>query len=224
MNLKAKLFIELASVLFAVFFIIIFFVMNFPFISSSDVAIPIKILFELLPFILMVGLVIVVSKFKKRPISIGLGFNTSHFAKQFLIGIIIFLVTITIIIMPLLCGVDKTNLLGFKPRNMTILFYYIVKNMVFVGMGEELIWRGYFYHRLIELTGSGIWAVVLSSILFGVWHYPIGQDILQVLVVTCIGLIYGFARLKVKNCSVLATGIAHGLHDTIITILGYILL
>jgi membrane protease YdiL (CAAX protease family) len=221
---KAKLFIELVSVLVAVSLIVILFVMYFPYLSSSDVAIPIKILFELSPYILMVGLVIVVCILKKRPISNELGINKSHFKKQLLIAVIIFLVTSFIIIIPLLSGVDKNNIFGFKPRNMMILLYSIVKNMIFVGMGEELVWRGYFYQRLIKLTGSGIWAVVLSSILFGVWHYPIGQNILQVLVVTCIGLIYGFARLKVKNCSVLATGIAHGLHDTLNTVLGYFLL
>jgi len=95
--------------------------------------------------------------------------------------------------------------------------------MFFVGVGEELIWRGYFYERIKEITNSGTWAVVISSILFGLWHYPNGQNIMQVLMVSGLGLIYGFARMKVKDCSTLATGIAHGLHDAVIIILSYIL-
>jgi membrane protease YdiL (CAAX protease family) len=172
----------------------------------------------------MAGLVTLVCRLKKRPVASSLGFEKSHITKQSFIALIIFAITISFIIIPLLCGADKSDVLGFKARSLAILIYYIVKNMVFVGMGEELVWRGYFYVRLKEITGSGAWTVVISSILFGLWHYPVGQNILQVLMVTVLGLIYGLARLKIKNCSVLATGIAHGLHDTTNAVLSYILL
>ena len=87
-----------------------------------------------------------------------------------------------------------------------------------------MVWRGYFYERINRIANSGTWVVVTSSILFGLWHYPNGQNIMQVLMVTALGLMYGFARLKVKDCSTLATGIAHGMHDAAIIILSYILL
>jgi len=198
--------------------------MVMPYIYSSDVPAALIILFELLPYILMVGLVAMVCKLRKRPIAIGLGFKKEHIAKQLLIAIIIFAITISFIVIPLLCGANKSDLLSFKARNPIIMIYYVIKSLIFVGVGEELVWRGYFYERINRIANSGTWAVVTSSILFGLWHYPNGQNIMQVLMVTALGLIYGFARLKVKDCSTLATGIAHGMHDAAIIILSYILL
>jgi uncharacterized protein len=224
MKTNAKHIFELVAVLLAVFLVVIVFVLFLPSIASSDLAIPIKIIYELFPFILIVAFIIGVSMLKKRQISISLGFKRSHLRKQLLIALCIFALTISFVIIPLLVGVDKSNVLGIKARSLLILFYLIVKSMIFVGMGEELVWRGYFFERLKKITGVGTWAVIISSILFGLWHYPIGQNILQVIMVTGLGLIYGFARLKVKDCSTLATGIAHGLHDAVILVLGFLLL
>jgi membrane protease YdiL (CAAX protease family) len=210
--------------LIAIFLIIILFVIISPYILSSDAAIPLKMLFELSPYIIMVGLVTVVCMLKKRPISIGLGFKKSHILKQLFIAVIIFAITISFIVIPLMFGANKSDVLSFKARSPFILIYYVIKAFIFVGIGEELIWRGYFYERIKEITNSGALTVVISSVLFGLWHYPNGQNIIQVLMVSGLGLIYGFARLKVKDCSTLATGVAHGLHDSIILILSYIML
>jgi membrane protease YdiL (CAAX protease family) len=67
-------------------------------------------------------------------------------------------------------------------------------------------------------------AVIISALMFGFMHFPSGQDFLQVIVTAVIGLFYGFARVKIKNCSTLTVGIAHGLHDTFILILSCFLL
>lgn len=96
--------------------------------------------------------------------------------------------------------------------------------MLFVGMGEEMLFRGYFMERFRTLTDSWIWAVVMSALMFGIWHFPNGQDFLQVILTALIGAIYGLAMLKIKNCSTLSLGIAHGLHDVYILILSCILL
>ena len=224
MNTKVRQVAEASFMLVMVFLIIILYVMFLPYMASSGAAISLKILFELSPYILMAGLVVTVCKFKKQPVSIGLGFKVSHIMKQLMIAGIIFAITISFILIPLLCGADKNEILSFKARNPVILIYYVIKSIFVIGFGEELIWRGYFYERINEITNSGLWAVVVSSILFGLWHYPNGQNIMQVLVTCCLGLLYGFARLKVKDCSTLATGVAHGLHDAVIVILSYILL
>lgn len=224
MNIRVKQIIETFYTLIEIFIIEILFVIFLPYIIKSDVAIPIKMLFELLPYILMVGLVIVVCILKKRPISIGLGFKKAIYQNNFFVVVIIFAITISSIVIPLLSGVNKSDILSFKARSPIILIYYVIKALIFVGVGEELIWRGYFYERIKEITNSGTLTVVISSILFGLWHYPNGQNIMQVIVVSGLGLIYGFARLKVKDCSTLATGVAHGLHDSVILVLSYFLL
>src|SRR5690554_4062585 len=112
MGIKTKRFLELVGVLIATFAIIIVFVMIMPYIASSNVAIPIIILFELSPYILMVGLVIVVCKMKKRSILVCLGLEKRHIIKQLFIAVVIFAITISFIIIPLLCGLDKGEVLS----------------------------------------------------------------------------------------------------------------
>ncbi|WP_051115591.1 CPBP family intramembrane glutamic endopeptidase [Clostridium pasteurianum] len=114
--------------------------------------------------------------------------------------------------------------MSIKKNGICIIIYYIVFDMLFVGMGEEMLFRGYFMERFRTLTDSWIWAVVMSALMFGIWHFPNGQDFLQVILTALIGAIYGLAMLKIKNCSTLSLGIAHGLHDVYILILSCILL
>jgi uncharacterized protein len=224
MHKLTREFVELVAVLLTSFLVIVLFVIFSPSIFSSNVMFPIKMLYELSPFIILVAIVYWLGKRKKSPITSSLGFQLNPFVKQILIGIGIFAITISFVIIPLLAGVDKTEVLNFKARSPMILTYYLIKAMIFAGIGEELVWRGYVYGRLKEITGVGMWAVVFSSILFGLWHFPNGQNILQVIMTTGLGMIYGFARLKVKECSTLATGIAHGLHDAVILLLSYFFL
>lgn len=224
MPTKSKDIAEVVSILFAIYFITIVFVLAKPYVFTEKVAVPIKILFELSPYLLMVGLIVLISKRNRVFLSKNFGFKTKPLLKQLLISTVIFAITISFIVVPLLLGVNKNDVLSFKAQGPLIFTYYFVKSIFIVGMGEELVWRGYFYEKIKEITGTGIWSVILSSILFGLWHYPSGQDILQVLMVTGLGLIYGFARLKINYCTTFATGIAHGLHDAMILLLSYIIL
>ncbi|MBU3112040.1 CPBP family intramembrane metalloprotease [Clostridium lacusfryxellense] len=59
--------------------------------------------------------------------------------------------------------------------------------------------------------------------MFGLFHYPVGHNILQVLMTTVIGFIFAVLRLKFKDCTTLSVGIAHGLYDTFILILSCVL-
>ena len=81
MSIKVKQILETGSVLISIFLIVILFAMFLPYISSSNVTIPFKMLFELSPFIVIVGLVAAVCKLRKRPVFIGLGFKKSQIAK-----------------------------------------------------------------------------------------------------------------------------------------------
>lgn len=88
----------------------------------------------------------------------------------------------------------------------------------------EIIWRGYILNEFKVLIKSPVMVVIISSILFGIWHYPVGQRLMQVLMTSILGGIYGLARIKLKNCSTLSVGLAHGFHDAFIIILSYVLL
>ena len=223
MHTKTRLIIEVSAALLFAFLVIIGFVRFMPAVFVSGVAVPWKILYELSPYILLMGMAVLLCKISGRPVASGLGFSWAQGKRQLLAALIMFLITISLVLLPLLFGAQKTDVLGAKIRT-PLLAYYMIKALLAVGLGEELLFRGYFYERLREITGSELWAAVLSAILFGLWHYQNGQDILQVLVTAGLGFFYGLARLKIRGCSTLATGLAHGLHDAAIIALGFILL
>src|SRR5262249_10278335 len=43
-----------------------------------------------------------------------------------------------------------------------------------IGLGEELLMRGYLIPRLERIVKSKVWAIVISSMFFGCWHMPSG--------------------------------------------------
>lgn len=220
MKLKSKSKIEVTLVAFFIFAIVIVASMVLKQIVNDTGKMIMKPLF----YILLVGMPFIVCKIMKS--SIGtLGFKKSELIKQVLIGVGIFVViTFFLTIAVFALGGNKGILLSTKKNGIGIIIYYIVFDMLFVGMGEETLFRGYFMERFRTLTDSGIWSVVITAVMFGIWHFPNGQDFLQVILATLIGGIYGLAMLKIKNCSTVSLGIAHGLHDVYILILSCILL
>lgn len=221
MKAKSGQYLEICLVFIAELIV----VMIAPLLVSLAESNPTKMLMKYLLCVLMVGVVIMACRMQKKPVFSVLGFSKTHISKQLLIAIPVFAVTVFLfVIVPLLFGVEKTSWLGSKSINLSSAILYVIQYMLFVGPGEEIIFRGYLLERIHDMTGSGIKAVIISSVLFGVWHFPVGQDFLQVLLTTLIGMTYGFARLKLNNCTTLSVGIAHGLHDTFILFLGRILL
>ncbi|WP_170253874.1 CPBP family intramembrane glutamic endopeptidase [Acetobacterium paludosum] len=218
--MKTKSKIEVSVVMFFTFAIVIVAPMVFKHIGNDILKMSIKPLL----YILLVGTPFIVCKIMKS--SIGtLGFRKGELLKQLLIGVEIFMVlafflTIAVFIL----GNNKGMLLSTKENRIGIIVYYIIFDMLFVGMGEEMLFRGYFMERFHTMTNSGTWAVAISALMFGIWHFPNGQDFLQVILTALIGVILGLAKLKIKNCSTLSLGIAHGLHDVYILILSCILL
>ncbi len=224
MKAKTGLIVETAVALLLSFLIAIGFVLLTPVVFVPSVSVPWKILFELLPYLLLMGMALLLCKTGGRLSASGLEFSWKPFGKQLATALILFLITISLVLLPLLFGAKPSDVLGTKIRTPLLLIYYMIKALLVVGLGEELLWRGYFYGRLREITGSPIWAVIISSVFFGLWHYPIGQNFLQVIVTALLGFLYGVARLKVRGCSTLSTGLAHGLHDAVLLALGHLLL
>lgn len=190
-----------------------------PHLSSRPVAMVAKCLF----YTVLVCVPFLLPKATKIPVNFG--FKKENIVQQIVIGLGMFAVMSIIFIgLPLLIGVNKQDVLSFKASSIGILVFFLMWDIIFVGMGEEIIFRGYFLDRFQSLTSSKIWAVVLSSVLFGLWHYPVGRNIMQVLMTSVIGAVYAIARLRIKNCSTLSVGIAHGLNDAFIVLLSYFLL
>ncbi|HZW82505.1 MAG TPA: hypothetical protein VFF14_03670 [Candidatus Deferrimicrobium sp.] len=60
MNIKVRQIYETVVVLIAVFGIFILFIVLEPYIFTSDIAIQLKVIFELSPYILVIGLIVAV--------------------------------------------------------------------------------------------------------------------------------------------------------------------
>ena len=191
---------------------------------SMGNSLAVKMIIMLLIYIVMAFIPVMIYGVKKIPIS-NFGFKRQNIGKQLLFALCIFVITIIIfVILPLLIGMEKEDVLSFRASRIVTKVFYIFYYLIFVGFGEELIFRGYYYNGIKDVTNSELIAVILSSVVFGLWHYPGGQDIMQVIITFVIGLIFGIARYKIKNCTLLSTSIAHGMHDAFIFILSCILL
>ena len=184
---------------------------------------PLKMTVMCLFYAVIVGIPFLLMKASKAPVDFG--FRRENILRQIITGIGLFAaMSVVFIGLPLLIGFNKTDVLNFKAGSIGILIFFLLFDVLFVGMGEEIIFRGYFLNRFQTLTSSKVWAVVLSSVLFGLWHYPAGQNPMQVLMTAVLGAIYATVRLKMKGCTTLSVGIAHGLNDAFIVLLSYFLL
>ena len=220
MNLKLKPLIEMTAVYILLITVVAF---------SSDIVklgntVGAKMVLTVLVYVILTAVPLTVMKLEKIPFS-SLGFSKERVGRQLLVAAAISAVSIGVfVIIPLLIGINKTEVLGFKCRSLPILIFYILYDIICVGFGEEIAFRGYFYSRIKAISKKEWVPVVLSAILFGLWHFPNTLNIMNVVMTTILGLGYASCRWKIKNCSLLSLALAHGLHDAVITTLSYILL
>lgn len=105
----------------------------------------------------------------------------------------------------------------------------ILSAWVFVGMGEEILFRGYVLNALrrhftrgTDRRRIGV-AFILSSVFFSLWHFPSrltwlisGEVDLVLFLVSFLALFLlglGYAWLFVRSENILLTGLVHGLSD-----------
>lgn len=97
-------------------------------------------------------------------------------------------------------------------------FYFIAA----VGAVEELVFRGFIYSKLERFFNSEWAAIIISSVLFGLFHILNG-NIIQVCITTIIGFIFCIVRHKIKKCTLLSLIILHGVYDFMLTLYSSIL-
>ena len=93
-------------------------------------------------------------------------------------------------------------------------FFYCILG---VALAEEIIFRGYIFRKLLEIKSSRWMAILVSSVLFGLFHV-FGGNWIQVLMTAVLGLIYCIFREKMKSCTLLSLIIAHGVYDALIVL------
>lgn len=137
--------------------------------------------------------------------------------KQYLIGAGMALaLSGAIAIIPSLCGVSLVgNHMDFSWFSLVYDFLFC---MLIIGPVEELIFRVYLQDVFISFFKHCKWiGVILTALLFGLWHL-INGGIIQVLFTFGIGLAFGFAKYKIKECSYISVAFGHGLYDFLITL------
>lgn len=184
--------------------------------AVSGMSWPVRIAVHLSPFVVILGALVVPARLEGLRLSTAFGWSTEHLGRQVLIGLALLVLTLSLTLFPAVLGF---SVVGSGEARPLAFVYVAMRTFVLVGFVEEFAWRGYVLGGARRALRSGPWAIVVSSVLFGLWHFPGGQDVLQVLVTALIGAIYATAMLKVRHCTTLATGTAHGLHDVTLLLL-----
>lgn len=159
------------------------------------------------------GILMLVNKEKLQTF----GFTNENILRQIFIGILIALFMSAILTMlPILLGYK--DLVGSTSYTKTWQFTYEFVYRIFgVALVEELIFRGYIFYKLLEIKNSKAFAIMISSLLFGLFHILNG-NLLQVLITAVIGFLYCIFREKIKGCTLLSLIIAHGIYDALIVL------
>ncbi len=137
---------------------------------------------------------------------------------QILIGLAIAAVLCLLLgIIPILCG---TSIVGsHTDPSAGFLAISAVQDILFVGVSEEIVFRGYVQNQFEIWLKKCKWlAPLIAAVLFGLWHI-INGSIIQVLFTTLVGCVFGYCKYFIKDCSLLSVIIGHGLYDFSIVLL-----
>jgi membrane protease YdiL (CAAX protease family) len=138
---------------------------------------------------------------------------------QLLVSLIIAVILLSLVIgIPLIIGINIHDIIGDSSSNPTLI---IIILLLIVAPSEELVFRGYYYQAIKEMSNP-ILAGILSSILFGLWHLVNG-NIFQVLLTTIIGFIFSLSLILNKKTNIWSTIIAHGVYGSMLVVFSIIL-
>ena len=130
--------------------------------------------------------------------------------KQYVIGIIL---AVPIWLLSLISYTDIFADFSDYARYDGDILWYFFYYFIFVALVEEFIYRVYMQGELIVLLGKAKWlAPLLASIVFGFAHIVQGS-MEQVIFTFFMGLVLGYAKYFIKDCTFISVIIAHGLYD-----------
>jgi len=137
--------------------------------------------------------------------------------RQYLVGMVIALsLSVVIAVIPALCGFSLVG--GHTDFSWFGMIYDFLFYMLLVGPVEEFVFRVYVQDAFVSFFEMHKWmGVVIAAFLFGLWHLVNG-NIIQVVFTFGIGLVFGFAKYKIKDCGYAGVALGHGLYDFLNTI------
>ena len=136
---------------------------------------------------------------------------------QYIIGATIALMlSVVIAIIPALCGFSLVG--NHADFSWFVLIHDLLFYLLIIGPVEEFVFRVYLQDAFVSFFAKHQWiGVVISSFLFGLWHI-INGNVIQVLFAFGIGLVFGFAKYKIKDCGYIGVSFGHGLYDFLNTL------
>lgn len=145
------------------------------------------------------------------------GFSKKNIGKQIFTGILIaIMMSLVFTVLPILAGFKE--MVGSTTYTQTWQYCYQFVYMILgVALVEEFFYRGFLFKRLMDIKSSKWFAIIVSSVIFGVSHIFNG-NIIQVIATSILGVFFCVCRDKIKKCSTLSLIIAHGMHNALITL------
>jgi membrane protease YdiL (CAAX protease family) len=120
------------------------------------------------------------------------------------------------VVIPALCGVSLVG--EHEDFTWFNIIYDFLLCMLIIGPVEEFVFRVYLQEALVSFFDRHKWlGVVIAAFLFGLWHI-INGSMIQVLITFGIGLVFGFAKYKIKDCGYIGVALGHGLYDFLNTL------
>ena len=135
---------------------------------------------------------------------------------QILIGLVIAIALCLVFgVIPILCGDTYPHT---EPTAENLILG-AVQNILFVGVGEEIVCRGYIQNQFQIWLKKCKWlAPLIAAVIFGLWHI-INGDLEKVLFATVVGCVFGYSKYLFKDCTLLSVIIAHGFYDLFLVLL-----
>lgn len=150
------------------------------------------------------------------------GFTKEKIGSQIVCGIIIGLcMSFVLTLIPIFAGKGEWVNNGHNYTKLWQFIYDFVYFIAAVGLTEEFVFRGFICYKIRKLGGATPLTVIVSSLLFGLFHFLSG-NVIQIFTTGFIGVILCLCREKVKSCTLLSLIIAHGIYDALITVWAYI--
>lgn len=146
-----------------------------------------------------------------------IGFRKKKILPQIAIGVLIaFSMSLVLTVLPIRLGF-KDMVGGISYTETWKLVYQFIYAISGVALAEELVFRGYIFHKLLEIKNSRLFAIIISSLLFGLFHIFNG-NIIQVFMTAFLGFLFCIFREKIKGCTLISLIIAHGVYDAMIVL------
>lgn len=144
------------------------------------------------------------------------GITAQNLPKQVGVGILIGLgMGCVLTLLPMALGLKQLIYTGSGFQSVREATERLAYFILVIGLVEEFIFRGFLYTRLKGICLSDAAPILLSSALFGVFHFS-GLNFTQVLTTGLIGAFFCLCRERIPSCTLLSLVIAHGLHDWLI--------